>query len=333
MPLCPSCRLSFRTWALAALLFVGLLPGCKHRYEELIDNAPLVSVTAKDGNGAAIRFEVPPKRVVSLDPTVTEIIYAIGADPKLVAVSESSVYPAPAEQQPKVALFPQLDYQTLVDYKPQCVFYTHLEVANTDVLENQLSQLGAQPFFLRFDNLADITQSIRTLGTILAARGPANYLADSIDVVVKRFRNATAKDARYNVAIIQSLEPLRVVAGQHFLNDALQAAGGQNVFADVKAPYYQTNFDTLQARAPEYLIILLPYFDLQKEAQKNPALMYVKAVELKQIYQTNALDIYFRPGVQVLNILAEMTSILHSKTNIPALFEPVGLGTPEAIDQ
>lgn len=199
----------FRALALSAL---SALPGGVFSY----------SVT--DGSGRRFEFSSPPSRVATLTPSITEEIYAIGAEDSLVGTSRYCSYPPGAEKKPKIGGFADPDYEKIARIKPEIVVLPMLADRG---IEDKLKILGIRCFYLNKEGLENIASDVRLLGELFQKRAGAESVARNIDILVRR-RNE-------NMKIPPSKKPRaiflfgRMAAGKNsYIGDVLEVCGFRN---------------------------------------------------------------------------------------------------------
>src|SRR3990167_697251 len=123
-------------------------------------------------------FSATPERIVSLAPSVTEILYAIGLEDKIVAVTNFCDYPPQAKEKPKIGGMSNPSLEAVVSSKPDIVVMT--TDGNPKGFEERLKQLGIQTYVFRARRLSELSEGIRELGITLGVGERANKLAEEI---------------------------------------------------------------------------------------------------------------------------------------------------------
>lgn len=291
------------------LLLLGLACGDRDR-RRLVESAPLISQTYTDDTGRRLQLRDRPQRVVSLAPSITEIVFAIGAEAKLAARSQACSYPPEAAAYPEVTTFPQLDLEELQATEADLLLTTD-EIFTPDDLAH-LERTGLPVYVQRYRHLADVYRGIRRLGELLD-RGPAaEALADSLARLEAHITDSTRGQVHYRTMILVSNDPLKVVGGGGFLNELVEKAGGLNIYAEHPDAYPITTVEEILKLQPEYLIIPSRqtgiYADLLVQ---YPALYNTPADVAKQVHVIDP-DLLYRPGPRMLSGLLALTTILHS---------------------
>jgi len=197
----------------------------------------------------------PARRIVSLVPALTEMLFAIGAGPQVVAVSSFDDFPPEVKSLPRVGALLDPDVERILTLRPDLV----ITYGSQGSVEAQLTRAGIKTFSHRHGGLKAILQTLRDLGTATGRVSQAEGKTREIEVQLDAVRAAVRGYARPRVLLVfgrqpRSLRQMYASGGIGFLNDILEAAGGVNVFSDVQQESVQPSQETLLARAPEVII-------------------------------------------------------------------------------
>ena len=197
----------------------------------------------------------PARRIVSLVPAVTEMLFAIGAGPQVVAVSSFDDFPPEVKLLPRVGALLDPDVERILTLRPDLV----ITYGSQGSVEAQLARAGIRTFSYRHGGVGAIVQTVRDLGSVTGRASQAGGKAHEIEAQFDTVRAAVRGYARPRVLLVfgrqpQSLRQMYASGGAGFLNDILEAAGAQNVFSDVRQESVQPSQETLLARAPDIII-------------------------------------------------------------------------------
>ncbi len=183
--------------------------------------------TLTDGLGRNVTFTEEPQKVISIAPSATEIIFAVGAGDKVIAVDFSSNYPNETASLPKVNNFPSIDLEALLVLNPDLVFGAGI-TSNEDVaaMENQ----GIQVFILAPFTITEVLDDIGNVGQILNHVTEASTLKDSIQSRLDSVLvNTSSLSYRPKVYLEFASDPLYTFGKGTYGHDLIELAGGINI--------------------------------------------------------------------------------------------------------
>jgi iron complex transport system substrate-binding protein len=197
------------------------------------------------------------KRIVSLVPALTEILFAIGAGPQVVAVSSFDDDPPEVRTLPRVGALLDPDTERILSLRPDLV----LIYGSQADLQKQLASVGIRSFVYRHGGLKDIAPAFRDLGALTGRSAEAARAIAAIDARLDAVRARVAGRGRPTTLLVMGREPrslrnLDASGGVGFLSDLVELAGGANVFADVERQAVRASTEMLLARAPEVILDL-----------------------------------------------------------------------------
>ncbi len=231
--------------ALAALLALGAGAGCKRQ----------VHATPGASRQVVVGGELPahPKRIVSLAPNVTEILFAVGAGDQVVAVTRFDDYPPQVKKLPKVGGVVDFDLEAVMAHKPDLVVGT---MSGADPKAAAKLDKAHIPYtFVRMDNLEQTYRGIRKIGEVAGHKDQgdrvAGHMKQQIDAIADEAK--TAKK-RPRVLLVYGRKPLVAAGPGSFGHELVELAGGQNVLADAKTAYPKLDIEKVIELDPERII-------------------------------------------------------------------------------
>ena len=246
----------------------------------------------------------PAARIISLVPALTEMLFAIGAGPHVIAVSSYDSFPPEVEALPRVGALLDPDVERILALRPGLV----LTYGSQSGLEGQLARAGIRTFTYRHGGVAGIFQTLRDLGAATGHAADGDRKAREIQAQLDAVQARVRAYPRPRTLLVfgrqpQSLQQMYVSGGTGFLHDILQIAGGANVFADVQRESVQPSHETLLARAPEAIVEvhatgMLAAADLPRERNVWAALASIPAVRNGRIHFLNGAYLVV-PGPRV----------------------------------
>lgn len=209
----------------------------------------------KDDAGTDVRLGTAPHRIVSLNPTTTELLFAIGAGSRLVGRSRACDYPPAAAEVPDLGDgFPPV-VEAVAAVRPDLVVLYHS--AGNAPAAQRLRELGIPVLRLRTDRLADVARAARLLGRASGAARAGDSVAATLEAELTHER-ATAGRGRAGgipVLLLAWDQPVIALGAGSFASELVELAGGRNVFADVAAPSAPVSLEAIAAREPAVVIL------------------------------------------------------------------------------
>ena len=257
-----------------------------------------------------------PQRIISLVPNVTEILFAIGAGPQVVAVSTYDVEPPEVRSLPTVGALIDPDTERIIALRPDLVI-TYGSQAD---LQTQLKAVSIPFFDYRHGGLDHIMATMRALGQRTGHVAQADKVARALETAIDAVRQRVAGKPRPKTLLVFGREPgsLRNIyasAGKGFLHDMLTVAGGEDVLQDIDKESAQIGTETILARRPEVIIELnsanrLNAPDLEAVLDPWSALSSVPAVRNKRVIILTGSGLTV-PGPRVIDGIERMAKALH----------------------
>ena len=267
--------------------------------------------------GVAIHSQpAPPRRIVSLVPAVTEMLFAMGAGAAVVGVSSHDRFPPEAAALPRVGALVDPDVERVLSLRPDLV----IVYGSQAELIQRLARAGISSFQYRHGGLAEITGTIRDIGQRIGRSAEANAVASRMEGNIAQIRRQVASRPRPATLVVIGREPggLRAIyasAGVGFLHDMLVAAGGRDVFADVPRESLQVSVEVLLARAPDVILELRPSdgWTGDRIARERAVWNDVPALPAVRANQIHILadDRLLVPGPRVADAVRRFAATLH----------------------
>ncbi|MGE0812173.1 MAG: ABC transporter substrate-binding protein [Vicinamibacterales bacterium] len=257
-----------------------------------------------------------PRRIVSLVPALTEMLFAIGAGPQVAAVSSFDTYPPDVATRPRVGALLDPDVERILSLAPDLVA---IYGSQTD-LRRQLERASIPVYDYRHAGLPDVMTTILELGKITGHAPESHTVVAGLKRRIDAVRARVAGRPRVRTLLVFGREPgalRRVFAsgGRGFLHDMLRAAGGENVFADVAQESVQATTEVILTRAPDVILEVregpeLPAVERQRLAADWARLAAVPAVKMKRIVVVSG-DGLVVPGPRVAGAVERFARALH----------------------
>jgi iron complex transport system substrate-binding protein len=186
-------------------------------------------VRVLDVDGQAVELPAPARRVISLAPHLTELMFAIGAGDRVAGTVEYADFPAAATRVPRVGDSSLLDLERIVAMKPDLVLvWRH---GNSPQQLQRLATLKLPTYASEARTLADIASTMRDLGTLTGLSDQTAQRAAAFEAAVSALRARYADRRRIDVFYQIWNQPLITINGEHLISQVLELCGARNVFA------------------------------------------------------------------------------------------------------
>lgn len=256
-----------------------------------------------------------PNRIISLIPAVTEMLFAIGAGPQVVAVSSFDRYPPEATKLQHVGALLDPDVERILSLHPDLVAV----YASQSDLRAQLERARIPVYVYSHAGLADVFVTLNQVGARVGHAGEAATLTKSIQSRLDAVRKRVAGLPRPRTLIVfdreaMALRGIYASGGVGFIHDMIEIAGGDNVFADVKQQAVQATTELILARRPDVILELrgdpIPADLRAKEIAVWQSLGAVPAVRNRRVYLIDQ-QMTVVPGPRVADAVELIAKTLH----------------------
>jgi len=241
-------------------------------------------------------------RYVSITPANTEILFALGLDKEIVAVTNYCNYPVRALSREKVGTFSNPSIEKIVSLKPDIVFATGLEQAET---VRKLQLLKQNVVLIDPENFAQLFDAISLAGKLTGRTGAAESILKSMKKRLSVIKERTTFHNRLpRILVLVSTNPLMAAGSGSFIDEMIEIAGGQNAAKDLIRPYCRITDEFLIQKDPELIMVLhcgMKQFIMGEDRWKN-----VSAVKEGRVYDDINPDILCRPGPRMIIGLEEI---------------------------
>ena len=193
----------------------------------MAERAPPFSVT--DDRGRSIRLDHFARRIVSLSPHITELVFAAGAGSRLVGVVRYSDYPEAAKSIPNVGDSSSLDLERIIALKPDLVITWRSGNTASDI--EKLEKLGLTVFAIEATRLEDVSRLLRMTGKLTGTSAQAEPAARAYETELRQIKRSYGGRQQIRVFQLIWYQPLMTVNGNHIMSDIINVCGGINVFA------------------------------------------------------------------------------------------------------
>lgn len=245
-----------------------------------------------------------PERIVSLVPSLTENLFALGVGDKVVGVTSWCTYPPEAQERTVVGDAFNLNVEVLLSLEPDLVLADSSLVASH--IES-LESFGIEVVTISPATVEEIIESMAALGAIVGKEEAGKALAAEMRERLAKLTSMVPTDSSKRVFVEIWHEPLSTVGPGSYLDELINLAGGENIAADTGQAWPQFSEELVIARDPE--VVILTNFNLE-EALQRPAWQGLTAYREGAVYEVNP-DLYVRPTPRLLDGLAELIYLIH----------------------
>jgi iron complex transport system substrate-binding protein len=274
--------------------------------------ALIASTTAVEAGGDV------PKRIISTAPSITEMIYALGAQDELVGVTSYCDFPPEAQQKPVIGDFAAPNIEMMLSQKPDLVVILSGRID----LEDKLRPFSLPVLVLEHETLAKIYESIGILGKRIGREEAATSLISNIENRLARIEQELSGLPKKEVLFLVgrnsgSLTDIYVVGTRSYLGQLIELAGASNIFSDLPASYPKVSIEQILIKDPE-IIIDMSYMEAPDDETLEEALKIwaqfpsIQAVARDDVHIVSS-DVFLVPGPRIAEAIASLAKIFHGK--------------------
>jgi iron complex transport system substrate-binding protein len=270
-----------------------------------------------DDMGRTVQINKIPERIISLAPSNTEMVYALGLEDRLIGVTTYCNYPEAAKNKPRVSEFSNVDIEKIVSLQPDLILADNLHKTTAIPAFEKLNipVLGIDP-----DSLNKIIGDIELIGKVT---GETKASGDLIKSLQTRIQAVVEKTDKLNsvdnprVFFLSWHDPLWTTGSGTLINDLITKAGGINIASDLKG-HSQIDLETAIQRNPQIILVISSMGDQTMSLdyiKSEPRFQAVDALKNNQVYPVDA-DVFGRTTPRSVDALEQMAGIFH-----PELFK------------
>jgi len=316
--------MKIRLWRLGILylvlvMVVSLVVACAPPAEE-IEGVASFPIEVTDQMGRVVKLEKVPEKIVSLSPSHTEIVFALGLEDRLVGVTEYCNYPEAAKDKPKVGGYSTVDIEKVVEIQPDLILATNI---HTKEVIPELERLGSTVLNLYPKTIDEVLEAISLVGRCTGKEEEASRLVTEMRSRMKAITDKTAsltEAQRMRVFYVIRHDPLYTSGSDNRIHELIVLAGGINIFQDLSGISVTVSLEAVIEANPQVIIAGT------KMGGATPAFEYLKTDERlrdvdarinNRICETN-VDIVSRYGPRLVDALEQLAKMIH-----PEIFGPI----------
>jgi iron complex transport system substrate-binding protein len=265
--------------------------------------------TVIDQTGRKLKIPDNPQRVISLAPNITEIIFAIKQEKRLIAATQYSDYPLKAAKLPTIGSYVRLDIEKIVSLKPDlCI---GIKEGNPKNSVNRLAEFNIPVYAANPKDLDTVISSIIEIGSLLNAEETALLLSEQMRNRINKIKKAAFKIKKKPVIFFQiDTNGFFSAGADTFIHKLITAAGGKNA-ADKTKGYPKFNKEQILKLSPDIIVIasMKKKKSFKQAEAKWQQFKSIPAVAANRIFSVNA-DIFNRPSPRIIEGLEQLFEII-----------------------
>jgi cobalamin transport system substrate-binding protein len=248
------------------------------------------------------------RRIVSLAPSLTETVFALGFGDRLVGVTNHCDYPAAAKNLPKVGDFMSPSLEVIAAQRPDLVI--GVVGAIDPAKAREMERLGLNVALVSLSTVSEILTSFKRIATLLGDAEAGERLVRKLTLQFDKVTNRVAHTPRRSTLMVVGLRPLVAVGGKNFLDELITLAGGANIARNAAQPWLNLPDEYVVAKAPQIIIEAGMGSDTAAPARHWSDLKSIPAVKERRVYTYNS-DKILRPGPRIGDGLEELARLIH----------------------
>lgn len=273
---------------------------------------PAQGLVLTDDLGHRVCLERPAQRLVSLWPSATEMVYALGLEDRLVAVTSWCNYPPSVKKKVIIGDPNTPKIEKIIELAPDLIlapFGTPREVLQ------QMEHLGLPVFGLDPKTLPEVFTVMRQIGYLTGTEKKAESIVKALEKRTAAVENQVrklplAQRPWVYLEMYASASEICTFGPKNYANDLVQRAGGRNVFDDAETPYPQISVEQVLERNPDVLIIA-HHEATAADIRTRPGWSSLTAIKKNRLYRYANPDEFLRPGPRLVNVLEWLAQVLH----------------------
>ena len=263
-------------------------------------------LTITDFLGREITIEKEPERIVSLAPSVTELIFAVGAGDRVVGVTEYDTYPEEVKDLPKVGGFKGPNIELITAQEPDIVFASTL--SGKEEMET-LEKMGIPVVMIEAKSIDNIYESIEMLGKITNKEEKAQTIVNEMKSKIQEISEKVKDKPKVKVFNLVDINGNWTAGSGTFIHELINLAGGQNIAEDTEG-WVQYSIEELVSKNPD-AIVMSSYAGDVETIKNMEGYKETNAVKNNNIYVVSNDDIISRATNRIVLGLEEIAKFLH----------------------
>lgn len=263
-----------------------------------------------DSLGRRVSVDQAPERIVTLAPSLTEIVYFLGLGDRVVGVTEFSSYPPEAAERPKVGSYVNLNVEKIISLSPDLVIGT--VDGNQAAVVNLLERAGVPVFIVNPRDIHQVIDTVVAVGDLCGVRDQAAIMAEELSERVDEIVSKTSGMEKPLVFLQVNLKPIMTVNKNTFLNDLIRLAGGVNMTRNEPMNYPRISLEEVIGKQPDVILVSSMNRGGGFEQAKRQWLRWtlIPAVRNGRVHLVDS-DLIDRPSPRIVEGLEIVARLLH----------------------
>lgn len=290
----------------------------------LLFSSPLSSQATvfHDSMGRNVILSSVPMRIISLAPSITEIIYFLGLGERLVGVTRFSYFPKEAQKKPKVGAYTDINVEKVITLNPDLVIATADGNKRGDV--EMLEEARIPVYVVNPRKVNQVLDTIERLGELCGVADRAKRLVSCLRKRVTSAIKAVRNKGKPLVLLVINVKPLMSVNGSTIHHDIIQLAGGRNMTGDQPITYPKLSMEEVISKGPD--VIIISSMERRAEFEKARKEWFkwttLPAVRNGSVYLIDS-DLIDRAAPRIVSGLEEMARLIHPEIEWKGVHGPL----------
>lgn len=282
-------------------IFISLSAGCSS-----VNDRIQKEQSVKDSLGREIIIGQYPKKIISLAPAITEILFAIGLDQEIIGVSDYCDYPEKAKAKAKMGGFQNPNVELVASKDPDMVF---ISAGVQEEFIRKLEEINIKVVVLDADTIEQVIANIELAGQLTGKEEPAQKVAADMKAKLAEITAKVKDRPKPKVFFEVWDDPLMSAGSGSFINNMIETAGGNNVAATSKERYYNYSVEKLLETNPD-IYIINSHSHTPADIKKRTGYMTLSAVQNDKVFMIDD-NLISRAGPRVIQGLEAMARYFH----------------------
>jgi iron complex transport system substrate-binding protein len=278
------------------------------------EELPKFPITVVDDLGREVTINKLPQRIISLAPSITEILFALGLDDRIVGVTDYCDYPEAAKAKPRVASYTTPNTEKLVSLQPDLVL---AESIHEKTVLPVLEKLGLTVLVSSATSIDAVLHDINLIGQI---SGKSKIAAQLVEKMSSRIEAVSIKTEELTpenhprVLYVVWHQPIWTMGSKTFIDDLIKTAGGINIFSNDFEKSRVVSLESIVAKNPQVIIVsgmATTGDQIYNAIKKEERLKSVAAMVNNHIYKISDSNLIERPGPRIVDGLDELAKLIH----------------------